>query len=97
MPFQQWQLAFVLGLALSHAAMAVVYYWLRRNPASTANDVRLADNVTSAPTDEFLATCPECGTENELGYRYCRNCVSELPGAVDFGSDSDVPVGRLIR
>lgn len=97
MPFQQWQLAFVLGLVLSHAVITVMYYWLRRDRASTADDVRLADSVTTASTDKFLATCPECGTENELGYRYCRSCVSELPGAVDFDSDSDVPIGRLIR
>ena len=32
--------------------------------------------------DAGVVRCPNCGTENELGYRYCGNCVDELPGAV---------------
>jgi hypothetical protein len=32
-------------------------------------------------------TCPNCLTTNEAGYRFCRECLGELPGAglVDAG------------
>ena len=28
--------------------------------------------------DPTVVTCPRCGTENETGYTYCRNCVSPM-------------------
>lgn len=78
MPFQQWQLAFVLGLVLSHAVITVMYYWLRRDRASTADDVRLADSVTTASTDKFLARVPSVGprTNSATGTveAACPNC-----------------------
>jgi hypothetical protein len=30
--------------------------------------------------------CPECGTGNERGYHYCRECGAELPDSVYDGS-----------
>lgn len=27
--------------------------------------------------------CPSCRAENDLGYRFCRECLGELPGAID--------------
>jgi predicted amidophosphoribosyltransferase len=38
--------------------------------------------------------CPNCGEENERGYRYCRQCVSELPGQVSLVDGSLAPRGR---
>lgn len=97
MPLEQWQFAFVLGIVLSHAAIAAGFYWLRRDRGTVAGAARSVDSVETAEIDGFVITCPECEAENESGYRYCRNCVAELPGSMDFGSDGDAPVGRLIR
>lgn len=40
-----------------------------------------ADALDRIDADAQAVTCPNCGTENELGYRFCRSCVEELPGA----------------
>lgn len=46
---------------------------------------------------EGVVECPECGTDNELGYRFCRFCVGELPGAVGFQRAADSPMSRTTR
>ncbi|MFC4450948.1 DUF7577 domain-containing protein [Halorussus aquaticus] len=28
--------------------------------------------------DPLVVVCPRCGTENDTGYTYCRNCVSPM-------------------
>ncbi|NEU55580.1 zinc ribbon domain-containing protein [Halorussus sp. MSC15.2] len=28
--------------------------------------------------DPSVVVCPRCGTENDTGYTYCRNCVSPM-------------------
>lgn len=38
--------------------------------------------------------CPDCGVANDTGYRYCRQCVSELPGSMRFGDESAPPRER---
>lgn len=38
--------------------------------------------------------CPECGVRNEQGYRYCRVCVSELPGHLSVENRSASPRSR---
>lgn len=43
-----------------------------------------------------LVACPSCGVDNERGYRFCRRCVTELPGAVSDYGPSDLPRGRGI-
>lgn len=45
-----------------------------------------------ASRDQPSVTCPECDTENDPEFTYCRDCVAELPGsdlfeAVDDGAD----------
>lgn len=46
---------------------------LDRDPDRDSRPVRDAD--------PGVVTCPDCGAENEQGYRYCARCVAELPGA----------------
>lgn len=38
--------------------------------------------------------CPTCGTVNRPEYRYCRECVSSLPGSVATGQAAEQPSGR---
>lgn len=45
--------------------------------------------------DADLVRCRECGAENEREYRYCRHCVSELPGGTTIGQDGTGPIGGL--
>jgi hypothetical protein len=72
----------VLGvMILVH--LAVLVYALRQrgpsvgatgagNPARSSQHVHQHDGMQ----------CPECGEQNEPEYRYCRQCVSELPTGV---------------
>ncbi|MFB6310007.1 MAG: zinc ribbon domain-containing protein [Salinirussus sp.] len=56
----------------------------------------LDEDSTTADADGTVA-CPECGVENELGYRYCRACVNELPGALAVEQSDGTPIGGLVR
>lgn len=50
-------------------------------PDPKSSDVEAADrNSSSSTADGATVACPDCGTENDQGYRYCRSCVAELPG-----------------
>ncbi|WP_449271863.1 DUF7577 domain-containing protein [Halostella pelagica] len=40
------------------------------------------------------AVSAPCGTENDTGYRFCRQCVGELPRASPYGTRTDAPRGR---
>lgn len=44
--------------------------------------------------EEDAVECPHCGEVNEHGYRFCRRCVSELPGPASFESASGRPFSR---
>lgn len=57
------------------------------------------DDREGTPSDASgdLVTCPDCGAENERGYRYCRSCVTELPGSNLPTSSSSTPFLRGIN
>jgi hypothetical protein len=44
--------------------------------ASPASEQGADEYRTSNPSD--AAICPRCGTKNDLGYRFCRECASLL-------------------
>jgi len=67
----EWLLAPLLGVVAANVAAAVVALWLRS---------RREPEACTALDDEGSVTCEQCGAENEFGYRFCRDCVAELPG-----------------
>lgn len=89
--FPEWQLGLLAAAALVNV---VASYWVYRTVDRPADDTASADRVDPAAR---TVVCPECETENDLGYRYCRSCVAELPGAMGFQRDGQGPLGRLTR
>lgn len=84
---EQWLSVSMLLLVATNLA-TLVYALRARNEASSGNHGAAAgeSGAASRPpsaagdADDGTVTCTECGTSNERGYRYCRNCTAELPG-----------------
>lgn len=53
----------------------------------TATDGAADAEVDSHPGDGMV-TCLDCGEANEAEYRYCRQCVSELPTGVSLSTSA---------
>lgn len=51
---------------------------------------RGAATAPQAPAVDAVR-CPECETENERGYRYCRRWLSELPLSMRFADGGSSP------
>jgi hypothetical protein len=73
--------------------MGLVYLFGRRGTVSTAGfddavapgnrderPPRNADRAAAPDAADGSVRCPDCGTPNEQGYVFCRQCVSRLPG-----------------
>ena len=82
-----WIVLYVLLLSL---LWLVIYRYLRSDedaalfhstpPArehSPVEDVREFEDRTRSD-DPSVVVCPRCGTENETGFTYCRNCVNPM-------------------
>jgi predicted amidophosphoribosyltransferase len=65
---ESWLLG-VLGVVAIVHTIAIV---------ATCRQARAAGKATRQQADEIV--CTECGTDNEPAYRFCRECVAELPG-----------------
>jgi len=64
-----------------------------RSRQSSDDGVDLSDSTeTAVPVAEV--DCPECGATNERGYKYCANCVGDLPGGGNGDRMPPAPVGR---
>lgn len=50
------------------------------------SDTRTDDRRAATTGDGVI--CPTCETRNDRGYRYCRECVSELPTGVPVTAES---------
>ncbi|WP_018256742.1 DUF7577 domain-containing protein [Halomicrobium katesii] len=77
----EWVYAAIAGLLFAHLlTLLYAYRSSRSEPAadgvSDAAAVEVADRA-----DRSVCRCPECGTENDRAYRFCRQCVAELPSA----------------
>jgi hypothetical protein len=93
---EQWQFSLLAGAFVIHLLAIGLMYRYR-------NDVSRTGGSASNPEDDLVDSeagvleCPNCAAENELGYRYCRSCVSELPESVAFDGAGNTPLGRIVR
>lgn len=82
---QAWLIATVVGLMALHLLVVLSALRARRTePARTVD--RTASGVG--------VRCPDCEAENEPGYRFCRQCVTELPGRAARGDGASSPASR---
>ena len=71
-----WLYGYAGAFVLVHGT--VLYYIYRSSGSSSADS-------SSDPVETARVVCDHCGAENEVGYRYCRNCVQELSGTGGTG------------
>jgi hypothetical protein len=69
----EW-LLLAIGLLMVTHLVVLAYVMGRDSRRSTA----ATDGETEYRTGEMV-DCPHCGETNEPEYRFCRQCVSELP------------------
>lgn len=86
-------IGFVIGILY-----LVVLAWVHRCRRSTSSvGIEHPESVAAEPpADGGAVICPDCGNENDDGYRFCRNCVAELPGGTVHLKHESMPTGRNI-
>jgi hypothetical protein len=95
-------LVFGLQAALIALGLLIAYRAgrLRDQNATGRRGVDAVDpdaETNAVDPDAEAVRCPQCDVENERGYRYCRSCVSRLPGATGLDRSSDASPGRVVR
>lgn len=75
----EWVYAAIAGLLFAHLLTLLFAY--RSNRSEPAADAP-TETVSVDRGDQHepgVCRCPECGTENDSTFRFCRQCVAELP------------------
>ncbi|MFB6070175.1 MAG: hypothetical protein ABEJ76_04060 [Halanaeroarchaeum sp.] len=75
---QTWVYA-LLAIAVGHLVGTVALYWWLDDDRETQETV---DPVSAPDRDsegDETVVCRRCGTRNDVGFQFCRNCVAELP------------------
>lgn len=80
MPVDTWVYA-AFGVLLGLHLVTLVYAYRARGTLPWQIEGTESATAENDGVDEDVCYCDECGAENEVGYRFCRNCVSELPTA----------------
>ncbi|MFB6176975.1 MAG: hypothetical protein ABEI99_07520 [Halobaculum sp.] len=65
--------------------------------AEADRPTRQRRSVGASDQDEIVIRCPGCGTENDPDYRFCRQCVSELPVGLSRGDGRPLRFGQVLR
>lgn len=91
----QWLLGLVIGgLAVNALFAYYAHRSFRRLREAPDSEVSTHEDDVAA-TDDSGVTCLHWGTENEPEYRFCRSCVSELPGTGGYGRRENGQLGRV--
>ena len=86
----------VLGSVLLFAVHLTLAGALRRYLSGSVRIGPDAERTATVDRDAEAAVCPDCGAENDLSYRFCRNCVEELPSSAVETASSAAPSRRGI-
>ncbi|WP_425492359.1 DUF7577 domain-containing protein [Halobellus inordinatus] len=92
MALQPWLYTLFVVAGGFHVFVVLYAYWSKQ----VSDDCVEPADSTEKSVQLTEVDCPECGTTNERGYRYCANCVSELPGGSNVDRVPTAPVGRQI-
>ncbi len=79
-----WVYASIAGVTVLHLFVLVYLRARRRGSAASAPGSAAGGDATGdadADADGDTVRCRQCGAENQRRFRFCRNCVAELPGA----------------
>lgn len=79
--------AVLFGLA---AALAVVWDWSTGSPRHDEVLPAHYSSLLQFDRTRYPGHCPECGTDNEPGYRYCEQCGGAIPTTDGPPGDADV-------
>lgn len=85
----EWLYASLAILVGAHLVTLVYAAVVRSREVMAEAEARTPDADADAE-DVEVCYCPECGAENDPGYRFCRNCIAELPGT----PSARAPTGR---
>ncbi len=87
MALDPWIYAVSMGIILSH--LLVVYVAYRSDSPSSSTSLNTA-------REDDLVECTHCGEVNEAVYRFCRECIGELPSRLEPAGSGATPAGRGI-
>jgi len=73
----EWVYAAIALLLCAH--LLILLYAYRANRSDSAFDADAVAADASGDPEAVVCRCPECGTENDRAYRFCRQCIAELP------------------
>lgn len=91
MAMQPWLYTFLAIIGIVHVVAFGLLWWkLERT------DRPAPDGATTVSGDASDVTCSQCGATNERDYRFCGECVAELPGRDKIPRSHTSPTGREI-
>lgn len=90
---ESWFVTAMLAMVGLQILTLLAAYWRGEGPFDS---VETATDIPDTTGDGALR-CPDCGAENDLDYRFCRRCVTELPGRYESGESPVPPLGRGSR
>lgn len=65
-----------------------------RDETAAERDDEGRDGDGAGDRDRDRVRCPNCRTANEADYRFCRECLDELPGSGSVGAGGSDPRRR---
>lgn len=93
----EWVYGAIVALSVLHL-LALAYAYRNQSDASGVKppdrSASAADGKGAEHTHDEDVECPECGAVNARSYRFCRRCVTELPGRVSVLEQSTWSEGR---